>query len=384
MNLNKFASPLAKPRILCVDDEPQVLAGLADTLRRRFEVMIAGSGEDALARLADSGPFQVIVSDYAMPKMNGAEFLSQARVMVPDTVRILLTGQASLEGAMASVNQGNIFRFLTKPCAPADLVRALEDAVEQARLITADRVLVERKLTAMAGHLVRAEKMASAGSLASALGLELTRVLGLFGGTIHDLEVRQKEAQPPSQEDLEHLEAVRTLLARHADKLLSLSRPSVAQGPGSLALAVRNAVSLLRSAGLLRHVDLRINVPPGELRVGPPQAALDQVVMNLLRNAVDAVAELNAAWIGISVETHLNTRETWLRVQDPGPGIPRALQSFVFEPYYTTKAHGVGLGLFAARQVMNACGGDIWVRSEENGGATFEAKFPPWAREEEV
>ena len=88
-----------RPRILCVDDEPLVLAGLANTLRRRFDVTTAVGGQEGLRALGDQGPFSVVVSDFMMPGMNGAEFLSFARVASPDAVRILLTRVAN-EGAL--------------------------------------------------------------------------------------------------------------------------------------------------------------------------------------------------------------------------------------------------------------------------------------------
>src|SRR6266545_290994 len=119
-----------RPRILCVDDEPNVLEGLSLHLRRRHEVWTATSGADALALLARDGPPEVIISDMRMPGMDGAVFLSKARQLYPETVRLLLTGQTDLMSAVSAVNQGQIFRFLTKPCAPADMLAAVASAVE--------------------------------------------------------------------------------------------------------------------------------------------------------------------------------------------------------------------------------------------------------------
>ena len=150
--------PRLRPRILCVDDEPNVLAGLVRMLRREFEVVTAGDGAAGLEVLARQGPFIVVVSDFMMPGMTGVQFLARAKQLAPDTVRILLTGQASLEGAIASVNEGNIFRFLSKPCSREHLVKALEDAIEQARLVTADRELLERKLEDMSADLLRVHR----------------------------------------------------------------------------------------------------------------------------------------------------------------------------------------------------------------------------------
>ena len=135
-----------RPRILCVDDEPNVLEGLSLHLRRRFDVATAQSGADALALLERDGPTDAIISDMRMPGMDGATFLGKARQRHPDSVRMLLTGQADMASAISAVNDGQIFRFLTKPCAPADMLAAVTAAVEQHRLITSERVLLEQTL----------------------------------------------------------------------------------------------------------------------------------------------------------------------------------------------------------------------------------------------
>jgi CheY-like chemotaxis protein len=176
MNRHEASTRASRPRVLCVDDEPHVVSALADSLRQSFDVSTATSGSEGLRVLVDQGPFAVLVSDFCMPGMNGAEFLAQVRYAAPDTVRMLLTGQATVDGAIAAVNEGNVFRFLTKPCPPAVLVRALEDAIEQSRLVTADRLLLEHKLESMSGHLIRADRLASLGTMAGAIGHELKAV----------------------------------------------------------------------------------------------------------------------------------------------------------------------------------------------------------------
>ncbi len=133
-------------RIICVDDEPRVLKGLRRRLGRDYHVEIAESGAEALELLRAQDPFHVIVSDMRMPGMNGAQLLANARREFPDTVRILLTGQSDLDDAIAAINEGNIFRFLTKPCPPEVLLPALGAAVEQYRLVQAERELLEGTL----------------------------------------------------------------------------------------------------------------------------------------------------------------------------------------------------------------------------------------------
>jgi response regulator RpfG family c-di-GMP phosphodiesterase len=138
------ASP--KPRVLCVDDEPYVLEGLGQTLRRGYDVVCAGSGKAGLDLLAQDPTVAVIVSDMRMPGMDGATFLAKARSVAPEATRILLTGETELNAAIMAVNEGRIFRFLTKPCAPPALLASIEGAVQQHRLVTSERVLLEQTL----------------------------------------------------------------------------------------------------------------------------------------------------------------------------------------------------------------------------------------------
>jgi response regulator RpfG family c-di-GMP phosphodiesterase len=132
--------------ILCVDDEPRVLEGLVLNLRRHYRVSTAPNGQAGLAIIDGDLPPAVVVSDMRMPEMDGAAFLSQVKERSPDTVRILLTGQTDLDSAIAAVNHGQIFRFLTKPCNPQTFLSALQAAVEQHHLITAERELLEKTL----------------------------------------------------------------------------------------------------------------------------------------------------------------------------------------------------------------------------------------------
>jgi CheY-like chemotaxis protein len=151
--------------ILMVDDEPNILAGYRRALHGRFTVATAGSGADALVlvqqAITDGTPFPVIVSDMMMPVMNGAEFLGRARTIDPDAVQLLLSGQADLESTILAVNNGKLFRFLTKPCATPDLGLALEAALEQHRLVHAERDLLERTLTGAVGVLTELLSLAS-------------------------------------------------------------------------------------------------------------------------------------------------------------------------------------------------------------------------------
>ena len=119
------------PKVLLVDDEEAVLLAYKRDLRKHFDVRTALGGRQALDILNRNGPFAVVISDLRMPGMNGIQFLEEAKERYSDTVRVMLTGQADLPAAMKAINEGNIFRFHTKPCFLEDLVNTIKAGIEQ-------------------------------------------------------------------------------------------------------------------------------------------------------------------------------------------------------------------------------------------------------------
>lgn len=139
-----MSAAVATASVLCVDDEPRVLDGLKLTLRHAFTVTTARSGAEGLARLKEMDGVTVVISDMRMPAMDGAAFLAQVRKYWPDSTRLLLTGETGRDAAVAAVNEGQIFRFLTKPCSPDKLLAAVDAAVRQYQLVTAEKMLLQQ------------------------------------------------------------------------------------------------------------------------------------------------------------------------------------------------------------------------------------------------
>ena len=131
-------------RILLVDDEQAVLDALCRQHRKRYTLIPACGAGTGLKAITEQGPFAVVITDYQMPWMNGAQFLAKVMDLAPDTVRIMLTGQADLRTAIEAVNRGHIFRFLTKPCEPDVFQSGLDAALEQYQLRHAERLLLEQ------------------------------------------------------------------------------------------------------------------------------------------------------------------------------------------------------------------------------------------------
>ncbi len=137
---------LATNKTLFVDDNANLLAGIMRQFRKQYDVVTAQGGKAGLEAIRHKGPFAVIVCDMKMPDMNGIQFFKHAQEIAPDSSRIMLTGNADLETAMHAVNEGNIFRFLMKPCEKATIAWALDSGIEYYTLRKAEKELLEKTL----------------------------------------------------------------------------------------------------------------------------------------------------------------------------------------------------------------------------------------------
>jgi len=133
-------------KILFVDDEMLLLDSLKRELNFRYEIDTALSGAEGLEKIRTSGPYAVIVTDFRMPVMDGIKFLEQVKEIAPNSVRMMLTGNTDLPTAIDAINQGQIFRFLTKPCNGDMIAQSLDAGLRQYQLVMAEKELLEKTL----------------------------------------------------------------------------------------------------------------------------------------------------------------------------------------------------------------------------------------------
>lgn len=170
-------------KVLFVDDEPLVLESFQRTMTPFCRVVTAPGPEAGLEMIKTAGPFAVVVADMQMPGMNGVEFLIEVRKIATDTVRMMLTGDAQFGIAIKAVNEGHIFRFLTKPCASKTLARVIGDGIAYYDLIQSERDLLEGTLKGSIKvimdllALVSPESFGKAGRLENLMG-KFARKLG--------------------------------------------------------------------------------------------------------------------------------------------------------------------------------------------------------------
>jgi putative two-component system response regulator len=193
-------------KILFVDDEPSVLAAIQRSFHQKYDIHIAESAEDGLMRIGSDGPFPVVVSDFQMPGRDGVTFLAEVSKISPDSIRMMLTGYAQLETSIRAVNEGKIFRFLSKPCPMGVLEKALMDGLHQHQLIQTEREyyalrkwkeglgglieafarLIESKDPYTAGHQLRVSRLSAA--IAKVLGFPEEEVEQIrMAAMIHDI-----------------------------------------------------------------------------------------------------------------------------------------------------------------------------------------------------
>jgi len=206
----------AKTRVLFVDDEPLVLEGLGRTVKKEFAADLAESAEAGLEKLRNNGPYPVVVSDMCMPGMDGAEFLATVRIIAPDSIRMILTGQSDIKLAVRAVNEGRVFGFLSKPVDGKNLMAALRACVDQYHAVRHEKEQLETTVEALeqldlgtlsalaraidaksawtAGHSERVTNLAL--RIGHAIGLTATDLQILHrGGLLHDIG---KIGTPPS------------------------------------------------------------------------------------------------------------------------------------------------------------------------------------------
>ena len=377
--------PVAKPRLLLVDDERQVLAGLTLHLCRKYDVVARTSGATALEAL-DQGPaFSAVISDLRMPNMSGVELLREVRVRAPQAARVLLTGYADLTSAIAAVNDAGVHRFLTKPCPPAEVARALTEALESASRSRDEQVdeKVDEQMT-------RLGRQAALGTMAGSIGQEIGNLVAALAGSLDIVQSQVERGELPATEDIGLIGVLKTRLQEHTRALKDLARPRERRIESlDVGGLVCGSVDLLKKAGVLKVVRTQIDLPRRSLQIAADRGLIEGVLINLLKNAAEALAEKAEAssragadddeipLIIVGVEPR-GDEGVAILVEDNGTGIAQENLARVFNTYFTTKSGlgGTGLGLAIARETIGQHGGRIGVESVQGRGTQFTVLLP--------
>jgi signal transduction histidine kinase len=380
--------------LLVVDDEVDVLESLRHLFHRSYRVLTAEGGDQAL-ELLHHNDVHLVLSDQRMPGLSGDEFLSRAKELQPDAIRMLFTGYADIQAVINAVNEGQIFRYILKPWDAVELEGIIRQAAEQYELL-AERKRLIAELQATNAQLRRAnEELAEAGQLKSAFievashefNTPITLVLGL-SELLRLLDPRRNEQERAL---VEQISASARQLARLVANTLTLMRAddfsrTLQREPVELAGLLRRVAEHVMPFVRARNLNLTVDVDDDLGTFDIDSDKIGDSVVNLLTNAIKFTPDGGA----IALRAHLAAPdEAEIQVCDAGIGLePRALGR-LFQPFFTEfdpslhssgdfgfNKRGLGLGLSIVKQFIELHGGRVSAQSAVRKGTTVTIRLP--------
>ena len=378
--------------LLVVDDEPDVVQSVQDLLRRQFRVLGATRAEDGL-RLLRENEVHVVMSDQRMPGVSGVEFLTRVRAEHPAAIRLLFTGYADLKAVIDAINEGHVYRYITKPWDPEELQAVLRQAAEQYDLL-AERKRLLADLQARNQELQRANaELQESNTLKEAFirvaSHELRTPLTILMG-LPEMALRIPGLPAPVADWFRRTLAAAQRMHRLVEQLLQMLRAGrferpLLRRPTDLAALVREAADDVRPFAERRRQELTLDLAPGLGTAEVDGAKVRDCLNHLLLNAIKFTPDGGR----IEVSARRTPGEAELRVCDNGVGIDAENMAHLFEPFFTERdvskhcsgqfeflRRGLGLGLSVVRAFVVMHGGKVAVASEPGRGTTFTITLP--------
>jgi signal transduction histidine kinase len=383
--------------LLIIDDEEEILKALKRQFRRNYVVHTANSAEEGFKVMTEN-PIQVIISDQRMPGMQGAEFFGKIKTEFPDAVRLLLTGYADIQAVIAAINDGNIFRYVTKPWDPVELDTIVREAFERYDLIVQNRKLM---IDLQAANALLEERVRERTTELEAMNSRLTKMIAqrdaFMGMAAHDLRTPITIVQgftdllldprTPPEDYKEFVTVIRTTM-QDMLSLLNNILDITAIESGRLTLKpskvpvydfVERVCRLNRRIAEQKDIqlitDLRPGVPPFTF---DPQR-IEQVLNNLLSNAFKF--SNGGTVVTMRIEQKVSGFVEF-SVIDQGQGIKADEVDKIFGAFQkgSSKPTGdetsTGLGLSICKRIVELHGGEIAAESEWGKGSRFYFTLP--------
>jgi PAS domain S-box-containing protein len=238
---------------------------------------------------------------------------------------------------------------------------------------------IEEKLEAARTQLLLAERRATLGTLAGGVGHELRNIAQIQVAAVDELIDALdsgEDVRASLRAVLANLERVGQHITAHGQRLMQLARPGPDHvSPLELEAVVQDVIAMLRGAGRLRHCDVTVAHGREPVRVTVNRTRIEQILVNLLVNAVESIGEVRGT-ITVAIRPTPDGKRVACDVTDSGPGITPAQLANVFQPFFTTKADGTGLGLGVAREIVESYGGTLTVESTPGVATTFRFDLP--------
>ena len=358
------------PRILVVEDNLEMNAFIAEALRAEYDVATAFDGADGLARAISLRP-DVILTDVMMPGMPGDRLVRELRRRPElDDVPILVLSARADEALRIELLRDGAQDYVTKPCAREELLARVRTFVElQRRRRALEDTLAS--LQAAQDELLRREKLAILGRLAAGVAHELRHPLGVIANGVYYLGLVQADATPDVREHLELMSTQIALAETIIGDLMAYTTTAPAQAAPT---PVRRIVDeQLARLGQADHIATRVQIAADLPDADVDELQIGQVLFNLILNATQALEGRHGH---VTIRADRDPHGIRLDVVDDGPGIPAERHAAIFEPLYSTRPRGMGLGLAVSRNLVEANGGRLSVASRPGEGATFSLHLP--------
>ena len=386
-----MTKPPSKRRhtILVVDDEPDVVKSVQDLLRLDYKVLGATRAADALVIL-NREIVDVVMTDQRMPEMSGVEFLRKAREQHPDAIRLLFTGYADIRAVIDAINQGNVYRYITKPWDPDELQTVIREACERRDLLAERQRLLDELRT-------KNEELEKANALKQAFievaSHELRTPLTILSGLV-SLSLRVQSLGDPLKDWLKRIDHAGQRLQTLVNQLVNMLEAKKFDRPlekktVELTMLLRESVDDVRPFIDLRKQTLDLNISENLNSMELDELKIRDCVNHLLLNAIKFTPD--SGKIGLAASRGADGSAT-IAVMDTGIGIDPSCQKQLFEPFFTgfdvshhCSGHyeygrkGIGLGLSVVKAFVEMHGGTIDVSSEVGKGTSFTIWLPEHA-----
>ncbi|GAK55445.1 signal transduction histidine kinase [Candidatus Vecturithrix granuli] len=376
---------MEKQTILYVDDDQENLRAFRRLFRKHYDVLIAESGAEGLQLLEAHAPIPVIITDQRMPEMTGIEFLEQSIRISPHSVRMIITGFTDVQALIDSINTGSVYRYITKPWDEQDLYVTIKRAVENYELKAHNaQLLIDlqrqnealeqsyRQLRETQDKLIESEKMASIGRLASRIAHELRNpIQGIRMG----IEWLQQDLQHDQRftTTLQHIDQEILAVNTIVQDLLEYARDMKFEYTETDLYSLLDGILFNLSDKLSeRHLTVRTHYDDVGMVV-VDGIRLRQALLNLVQNAIEAMPENGTLTLSVTLQ---DEQQIAIIIQDTGCGMSQEQQQRIFEPFYTTKDKGVGLGMSIVHKIIEAHGGQIQLESQQGQGTRVTLLLP--------
>jgi signal transduction histidine kinase len=380
------------PKVLLVDDEPSIRLTMGEFLKRAgYAVVTAADYDSAVVHEAED--LDVAVIDINLPGKSGIQLLQKlcaARVYVPV---IMITGEPNLSVIPEIVRSG-AYDFIAKPIIKDVLLNAVGRATEKKRLTDEKRRLEqeikqyaeelearvdERTAELVETHkrLVTQERIAALGRAAAQVAHEVKNPLA--GLLLYAMQLKSKAGNFSESEAYLVNKIVETInhLNSRVEQILGFARPvSLTLTSGNLNEIINAVLELLRPQITANKVEIRLSMD-GQAHAMLDQSSMRGALMNLMLNSIEAMS--NGGTLSIAVEPAGEMLR--LEISDTGPGIGEEEAKKIFEPFYTTKEHGLGLGMPYAKKIIEQHGGNISLSSRVGEGTTISIALPAARKE---